>query len=49
MTVAKRIHVSCTASSDYVGATPVLAILPCFFADAIFPISALPGGLAAVA
>lgn len=44
-TVASRV----TKEEDYVGATPVLAILPFFFAGALFPISALPGALAAVA
>jgi ABC-type polysaccharide/polyol phosphate export permease len=34
---------------DYIGATPVLAILPFFFAGALFPIGAMPGALAAVA
>jgi ABC-2 type transport system permease protein len=43
--VASRV----TREEDYVGATPVLAILPFFFAGALFPISALPGGLADVA
>jgi ABC-2 type transport system permease protein len=43
--VASRV----TKEEDYVGATPVLAILPFFFAGALFPISALPGGLADVA
>jgi ABC-2 type transport system permease protein len=44
-TVASRI----TKEEDYVGATPVLAILPFFFAGALFPISAMPGPLAAIA
>jgi ABC-2 type transport system permease protein len=44
-TLASRV----TREEDYVGATPVLAILPFFFAGALFPISALPGGLADVA
>jgi ABC-type polysaccharide/polyol phosphate export permease len=44
-TVASRV----TKEEDYVGATPVLAILPFFFAGALFPISALPGALADVA
>jgi len=44
-TVASRV----TKEEDYVGATPVLAILPFFFAGALFPISALPGGLGDVA
>jgi ABC-2 type transport system permease protein len=44
-TVASRVH----KEEDYVGATPVLAILPFFFAGALFPISAMPGALTAVA
>jgi ABC-2 type transport system permease protein len=44
-TVASRV----TKEEDYVAATPVLAILPFFFAGALFPISAMPGALAAVA
>ncbi len=44
-TVASRV----TKEEDYVGATPVLAILPFFFAGALFPISAMPGALADVA
>jgi ABC-2 type transport system permease protein len=44
-TVASRI----TKEEDYVGATPVLAILPFFFAGALFPISAMPGALTAIA
>lgn len=44
-TVASRV----TKEEDYVGATPVLAILPFFFAGALFPISALPGALADIA
>jgi ABC-type polysaccharide/polyol phosphate export permease len=34
---------------DYIGATPALAILPFFFAGALFPISAMPAPLTAVA
>jgi ABC-2 type transport system permease protein len=34
---------------DYVGATPVLAILPFFFAGALFPISAMPAMLSSIA
>src|SRR5438067_12202404 len=37
-TVASRV----TREEDFVGATPVLAILPFFFAGALFPISAMP-------
>jgi ABC-2 type transport system permease protein len=34
---------------EYVGATPAVAILPFFFAGALFPISAMPGALTAIA
>jgi ABC-2 type transport system permease protein len=44
-TVASRVP----KQEDYVGAIPVLAILPFFFAGALFPISAMPGVLAAIA
>ncbi|MGZ4172028.1 MAG: ABC transporter permease [Solirubrobacteraceae bacterium] len=44
-TVASRV----TKEEDYVGATPVLAILPFFFAGALFPIGAMPGALADIA
>jgi ABC-2 type transport system permease protein len=44
-TVASRV----TKEEDYVGAVPVLAILPFFFAGALFPISAMPGVLTAIA
>jgi ABC-2 type transport system permease protein len=44
-TVASRV----TKQEDYVGATPVLAILPFFFAGALFPISAMPGFLTDIA
>jgi ABC-2 type transport system permease protein len=44
-TVASRV----TKEEDYVGATPVLAVLPFFFAGALFPISAMPGALTAIA
>jgi ABC-2 type transport system permease protein len=47
--VAEIVASRVTKEEDYVGATPVLAILPFFFAGALFPISALPGGLADVA
>jgi ABC-type multidrug transport system permease subunit len=43
--VASRVH----KQEDYVGAIPVLAILPFFFAGALFPISAMPGVLSAIA
>jgi ABC-type polysaccharide/polyol phosphate export permease len=43
--VASRV----TKEEDYVGATPVLAILPFFFAGALFPISAMPAALTFIA
>jgi ABC-2 type transport system permease protein len=33
------------SQEEYIGATPVVAILPWFFAGALFPIAALPGAL----
>jgi ABC-type multidrug transport system permease subunit len=44
-TVASRV----SKQEDYVGAIPVLAILPFFFAGALFPIAAMPGVLTAIA
>ena len=44
-TVASRV----SKEEDFVAATPVLAILPFFFAGALFPISAMPGVLAGIA
>lgn len=44
-TVASRVN----KEEDYVGATPVLAILPFFFAGALFPISAMPAVLTDIA
>jgi ABC-type multidrug transport system permease subunit len=43
--VASRV----TKEEDYVGATPILAILPFFFAGALFPIGAMPAFLTDVA
>jgi len=37
------------SQEEYIGATPVVAILPWFFGGALFPISALPGVLTAFA
>jgi ABC-2 type transport system permease protein len=34
---------------EYIGATPAVAVLPWFFAGALFPIAALPGALTAFA
>jgi ABC-2 type transport system permease protein len=44
-TLAARIH----RQEEYIGATPAIAILPWFFAGALFPISVLPGALATFA
>ena len=44
-TVASKIN----KEEEYIGATPALAILPFFFAGALFPISAMPGALTAIA
>src|SRR5919197_4258731 len=44
-TLAARIH----QQEEYIGATPAIAILPWFFAGALFPIGALPGVLTAFA
>jgi ABC-2 type transport system permease protein len=44
-TLAARIH----QQEEYIGATPAIAILPWFFAGALFPIAALPAALTAFA
>ena len=44
-TVASRV----SKQEEYIGATPALAILPFFFAGALFPITAMPGALTAIA
>ena len=44
-TLASRI----ANQEEYIGATPVVAILPWFFGGALFPIAALPGALTAFA
>src|ERR671931_2909495 len=44
-TLASRIR----QQEEYLGATPAIAILPWFFAGALFPIGALPGALTAFA
>jgi ABC-type multidrug transport system permease subunit len=44
-TVAARV----TKQEDYVGLVPVLAILPFFFAGALFPIGAMPATLTTIA
>jgi ABC-type multidrug transport system permease subunit len=47
--VAETLASKVTKQEDYVGATPALAILPFFFAGALFPIGAMPGVLTAIA
>jgi len=44
-TLASRIP----RQEEYIGATPVVAILPWFFGGALYPIAALPGALTTVA
>jgi ABC-2 type transport system permease protein len=44
-TLASRIR----QQEEYIGVTPAIAILPWFFAGALFPIGALPGALTAFA
>src|SRR3954452_6966887 len=44
-TLAARIH----QQEEYIGATPAIAIVPWFFAGALFPIGALPAALTAFA
>ena len=43
--LASRVH----KQEDYVGAVPAVAILPFFFAGALFPISVMPAALTAIA
>jgi ABC-2 type transport system permease protein len=44
-TLASRVH----KQEDYIGAVPAVAILPFFFAGALFPINAMPAVLATIA
>lgn len=44
-TLASRV----SKQEDYIGATPAVAILPFFFAGALFPIGAMPGALTMIA
>jgi ABC-type multidrug transport system permease subunit len=44
-TLASRVH----RQEDFVGAVPAIAILPFFFAGALFPIGAMPGALTMIA
>ena len=47
--VAETLAARIRRQEEYIGATPAIAILPWFFAGALFPIGALPGGLTAFA
>lgn len=47
--VAEALASRVTKQEEYVGATPVVAILPFFLAGALFPIGAMPGFLTAIA
>ena len=47
--VAETLAARIPHPEEYIGATPVVAILPFFFAGALFPIHVLPGALAALA
>jgi ABC-2 type transport system permease protein len=44
-TVASRV----SKEEEYIGATPILAILPFFLAGALYPITAMPGALSTIA
>jgi ABC-type polysaccharide/polyol phosphate export permease len=44
-TIASRV----SNAEDYVGALPVVAVLPFFFPGALFPIGAMPGALTGIA
>ena len=47
--VAETLAARIGKAEEYVGAVPAVAILPFFFAGALYPISAMPGGLATIA
>jgi ABC-2 type transport system permease protein len=47
--VAETLASRVSKEEDYIGAVPAVAILPFFLAGALFPISAMPGALAALA
>ena len=46
--VAETLASAIGKAEDFIGATPAVAILPFFFAGALFPISAMPGALTAI-
>ena len=47
--VAETLAARVTKEEDYIGATPAVAIQPFFFAGALFPITAMPAVLTAIA
>jgi ABC-type polysaccharide/polyol phosphate export permease len=47
--VAEILATRLPSAEAYTGALPVVAIIPFFFAGSLFPITALPGWLAAIA
>jgi ABC-2 type transport system permease protein len=47
--IAETLAARIPRQEEYIAATPVIAILPWFFAGALFPIGALPGALTAFA
>lgn len=47
--VAETLAAKIGTAEEYVGAVPAVAILPFFFAGALYPISAMPGVLATIA
>jgi ABC-type multidrug transport system permease subunit len=47
--VAETLASKVNKQEEYIGATPALAILPFFFAGALYPIAAMPGALTGIA
>ena len=47
--LAETLAARVAKAEDYVGAVPAVAILPFFFAGALYPISAMPGALSTIA
>ena len=47
--VAETLAARINKQEEYIGATPALAILPFFFAGALYPIAAMPGALTTIA
>jgi ABC-type multidrug transport system permease subunit len=47
--VAETLAARVDKQEEYIGATPALAILPFFFAGALYPIAAMPGALTTIA